>query len=304
MRQDYDVFAAAHVRRLVARYRPDVLHAQHSTAHAVALMAAWGLRSPVFAVTRRVVFPLGQNIFSRLKYLTKRINGYVAISNAVKEILVRAGVSPARVEVIPSVTDEPGDSPPNQQSLFGELGLTAGRPLITNVANYADFKGQKLLAGGCSRGRQTISGDFKSCSWAGNGENAAARSKDESPSRCPAGGFRTDVPRLLAASDIFVLPSLQEAAGTALLEAMSAGLPCIGTQVGGIPEILTHGQTGLLVPPADAKAISNAIVQLLENPDQARSLAERGQSFVRDNFGLVAASKKMEAFYERLLSAS
>jgi len=157
---------SGHVRRLVARYRPDVLHAQHSTAHAVALMAAWGLRSPVFAVTRRVVFPLGQNIFSRLKYLTKRINGYVAISNAVKENPGAGGVSPARVEVIPSVTDEPGDSPPNQQSLFGELGLTAGRPLITNVANYADFKGQNYLLEAAAEVVKRFR-RFKSCSWGG-----------------------------------------------------------------------------------------------------------------------------------------
>jgi glycosyltransferase involved in cell wall biosynthesis len=114
-------------------------------------------------------------------------------------------------------------------------------------------------------------------------------------------GFRTDVPRILAASDIFVLPSLQEAAGTALREAMAAGVACIGTNVGGIPESIIHDDTGLLVPPADAGALAQAIIRLLEDPQKTRTLAARGQAYVEDHFTLEPASAKMEAFYERLL---
>jgi glycosyltransferase involved in cell wall biosynthesis len=117
-------------------------------------------------------------------------------------------------------------------------------------------------------------------------------------------GFRTDVPRLLAATDIFVLPSLQEAVGTALREAMAAGLACIGTNVGGIPESIRHGDTGLLVPPADVQSLAQAILQLLGNPQKAQTLAVRGRDFVSEHFTLEPASIKMEGFYERLLSRS
>jgi glycosyltransferase involved in cell wall biosynthesis len=115
-------------------------------------------------------------------------------------------------------------------------------------------------------------------------------------------GFRTDISRVLAASDLFVLPSLQEAAGTALREAMAAGLACIGTQTGGIPESITHEETGLLVPPSDSGALAQAIIQLLGNPHQAKTLAVRGRQFALDHFSLEPASVKMESFYERLLS--
>src|SRR5260221_6391877 len=111
MRQDYDVPSAGHVWSLLKKHRTQVLHAQHSTAHAVGLMAAWWANVPVFAVTRRVIFPLKRNIFSRLKYLSSRINGYVAISTAVKDELTKAGVDASRVEIIPSVMNQlPGTS--------------------------------------------------------------------------------------------------------------------------------------------------------------------------------------------------
>jgi len=101
MRQDYDVPAAARVAALLKTHRTEVLHAQHSTAHAIGLMAAWWAKVPVFAVTRRVVFPLKKNIFSRLKYLSGRVDGYVAISQSVKEELMKAGISDPRIEIIP-----------------------------------------------------------------------------------------------------------------------------------------------------------------------------------------------------------
>jgi glycosyltransferase involved in cell wall biosynthesis len=117
-------------------------------------------------------------------------------------------------------------------------------------------------------------------------------------------GFRTDVPRLLSASDLFVLPSFQEAAGTALREAMAAGLACIGTNVGGIPESIQHDATGLLVPPGDVQTLAEAIIGLLADPPKAQALAARGREFVRAHFTLEPASIRMEAFYERLLARS
>src|SRR5207253_3868963 len=92
MRQDYDLPAAWQVARALKKHGIELLHAQHSTAHALGLLAAAWVKVPAFAVTRRVVFPLRRNLFSRLKYNSRRINGFIAITDSVKEELVKGGV--------------------------------------------------------------------------------------------------------------------------------------------------------------------------------------------------------------------
>jgi len=107
MRQDYDVPAAWRVAKKVREWGLEVLHAQHAKAHAIGLMAAGLSKVPVFCVTRRVIFPIRRNLFSKLKYLSGRIDGYVAISEAVREELLKAHVPAERIDVIPSVVKPP-----------------------------------------------------------------------------------------------------------------------------------------------------------------------------------------------------
>lgn len=301
MRQDYDVPAAVAISRILKEKGIDILHAQHSTAHALGLIAAWLANIKVFAVTRRVTFPLKKHLFSRLKYLSKRINGYVAISEAVRDILVQAGVAPSRVDVIPSVVNAPVASPAEGQALRQELGLGLGRPVVTTVANYADFKGQDILVQAAAEVVKHL--PQTQFLLAGRDTEKLQPMVDRLglQSAVHLAGFRRDVPRLLAASDMFVLPSLQEAAGTALREAMAVGLPCVGTNVGGIPEALHDGQTGVLVPPADAPALARGILTLLQDPALAKRLAVNGRALVQENYGINSAADKMEQFYEKLI---
>ena len=88
-------------------------------------------------------------------------------------------------------------------------------------------------------------------------------------------GQRQDVPDLLNAMDIFVLPSYSEGVSLALLEAMAAGLPVIATAVGGLPEVVEDGVTGLLIPPRDAEALAGALERLLADPAWARKLGDQ-----------------------------
>src|SRR5262249_6652519 len=89
-------------------------------------------------------------------------------------------------------------------------------------------------------------------------------------------GFRNDSPDLIAASDLVVLPSLAEAFGLVLTEALYLGTPVVATRVGGIPEIIDDGIDGVLIPPADSDALVCAILELLENPERRRRLAGAG----------------------------
>lgn len=115
-------------------------------------------------------------------------------------------------------------------------------------------------------------------------------------------GYRKDIPQILASSDLFVLPSLNEAFGLVLLEAMAAKLPVIATKNGGIPEIITNNVTGILVPPKDEKALTYAIIRLMNNEELASRLARAGYEQVKTHFDIKNMVKKTEKVYEEILN--
>jgi glycosyltransferase involved in cell wall biosynthesis len=114
--------------------------------------------------------------------------------------------------------------------------------------------------------------------------------------RCRFLGHRDDVPAVLAAADVFVLPSRSEASPNSVIEAMAAGLPVVATSVGGIPELVTDGRTGRLVPPGDPSALAQALVDLLDHPGHA---AELGRA-ARARIERTASFERMVADFESL----
>lgn len=113
-------------------------------------------------------------------------------------------------------------------------------------------------------------------------------------------GYRDDLPLLLSAADIFCMPSLNEALGYSLLEAMAAGVPVIASDVGGIPEVFTDGNEGLLVPPGNAQALSQAIEKLVrDNPLRIKMGAE-GLKTVRDKFSLDQMLAQTASLFSKL----
>jgi sugar transferase (PEP-CTERM/EpsH1 system associated) len=120
------------------------------------------------------------------------------------------------------------------------------------------------------------------------------------PSTVLFAGSRQDVPRLLGAMDLFVLPSLHEALPLVLLEAMAVGLPLVATCVGGVPEIVEHDINGLLVPPGDEDALLAALRQLAGNAELRTRLGEAGLKRVRAEFTIQGMVRRVEAIYEEL----
>lgn len=114
-------------------------------------------------------------------------------------------------------------------------------------------------------------------------------------------GVRRDLPRILAMVDVFVLPSLYEGFGIALLEAMAAGKPVIATTVGGIPEFVRSGELGLLVPPRDSVRLAAAIHQLLSDPTLAKTMGVNGQAYVCQKYTIQSVVNQHEQLYERCL---
>jgi glycosyltransferase involved in cell wall biosynthesis len=110
-------------------------------------------------------------------------------------------------------------------------------------------------------------------------------------------GMRRDVPRLLAASDVFVLPTLTEALPTVLAEAMAARLPIVASRVGGIPEMIADGQNGILVAPENVGGLAKACLHLLENPEKRLDMGEEGWKTVNRKFSILRQVEQLKDLY-------
>jgi len=116
-------------------------------------------------------------------------------------------------------------------------------------------------------------------------------------------GERRDVEQILHTLSLFVQPSLSEGFGIAIAEAMAAGLPVVASAVGGIPEVVLHGQTGWLVPPGDPWALAQAIAEGTAHPQQSYEFGRRGWERVKQCFTIQSAARRHEELYERLVTA-
>lgn len=110
-------------------------------------------------------------------------------------------------------------------------------------------------------------------------------------------GARTDIPDLLAAADVFALTSIREGLPVSLLEAMAAEKAIAGTSVGGVPDAITDGETGLLVPPGDPDASAGAISRLLDDPELARTLGRAAGRVAEERFGVDALAHRVGEIY-------
>ena len=114
-------------------------------------------------------------------------------------------------------------------------------------------------------------------------------------------GLRTDVPRLLAAADIFLLSSLSEAAPLSVMEAMAAGLPVVATRVGGVDELVVDGLTGLLAPAGDPTALAEAMIRLVESPGLLRRMGRAGRERAHATFSEARMHGRYRAIYGEML---
>jgi glycosyltransferase involved in cell wall biosynthesis len=117
-------------------------------------------------------------------------------------------------------------------------------------------------------------------------------------------GFVHDTPAFLAAIDLFVMPSLFEGLGVAVLEAMAAGKPVIASRVGGLPELVADGETGLLVAPKNVEGLAEAIARLADDESLARAMGKKGAALARANFSLERMAVQNEAYYYELIDGA
>jgi glycosyltransferase involved in cell wall biosynthesis len=184
-------------------------------------------------------------------------------------------------------------------------GLDPARPVVGTVGRLEDRKGQDQLLVALQGLQASLNGLAPQGIIVGDGP---LRERLEGQARelglqdaVRFTGTVGDVRPLLAAMDVFVLPSWAEGMSNALMEAMAATRPVVATAVGGNPEIVADDRTGVLVPPGDAGAIASALRALLGDAERADRLARAGRDFVSERFGARARVAELERLYEERL---
>jgi glycosyltransferase involved in cell wall biosynthesis len=188
------------------------------------------------------------------------------------------------------------------------LGLPADEPIVLFAGQIAEIKGiweyveaARILIAGGSRATFAVMGDDL------RGGGALRRLVEKKVSeiglepRFRFLGFRRDAPELIPLFDIAAVPSHVEPLGNATLEAMAAALPVVGSRVGGIPEMIAHGETGLLIPPRDPQSLASALERLIGDAPLRARLGAAGRRRAEVEFGLEAHARRIQEVYDRLL---
>jgi glycosyltransferase involved in cell wall biosynthesis len=304
-----DLVVLLHLVRLIRRERFSVVHTHSTKGGVLGRLAAWLCRTPVIVHTIHG--------FSTHEFMSRgRRRAYLAIERTVRPItdaflavapeVAREAVEtrlapPGRVSVVPSAIelDEiPVGADPRTRL---ELGIPADAPLVGTVGRLdhqkapLDFIRMAAVVTGAHPGTRFV--------MVGDGPLLEA-ARDEARRLgvdVTFTGFRTDAARIAAALDVFVISSLYEGLGRALTEALASERPVAATAVNGVIDLVEHGSTGLLAPPADPPALARSVVWLLEHPAEARRMGKAGAARVRALFQPAFMCALIEQTYARLL---
>lgn len=305
MRGEWDLAAVAALRRVIRDRRPDLLHMHTSHAHTLGCLAARGRGRPRTVVSRRVDFSIYRN-FLRLSWFKYRLLGdrFIAISRAVRDVLVGDGIPADRIEVVWSGVDAARLDAAPRKDLREVMGLPPGTPLVGMVAAFGWHKAQEVLVAAVPRLLREVPGAH--VALLGEGEcrprvEAAARALGPAGERVRFLGFRDDVPEVLGSLDLFVMSSVMEGLCTSALDAQAAGVPVVASAVGGLVEAVADGETGILVPPRDPEALGAAMARILRDPALRKRYSGAGRVRVRERFSVKAMVEGSRSVYGRLL---
>lgn len=269
------------MRSVWARLRPDVVHFHDPHALSGGGIAAWRLGIPARIVARRVDFPIRSTW--RYRHLIDRV---IAVSSAVAEICRTSGVPDEKIRVVLDGVDPQRAQSGDRQRGRNALGIADNTLLLLTVATLTDHKGHAYLLKAMPRVLAEIRQRPVLLVLAGDGE---LRTPLEAEVRA-AGleqavrflGFRPDVPDLLHAADLFVLPSHLEGLCSTLIDVMIARTPIVTTTAGGIPDLVGpvdgEPEIACLVPPKDPAALAQAIVSAIRDLPALSSMVERAET--------------------------
>jgi len=294
--------------RLMRTEQVDVVHTYYGRTRAHGRLAAILARVPVIISAEMAQ----AGPYSLKGWATERLFDYftdhfVAVSEAARVHLFRTRqISPPKITVIyPGVDLVRFDIQETLPMVRYELGLPDHALVIGVVARLVPYKGHADLIAALPRILQTA--PTTRLVFIGDGPAASDLRRQVHEvglaEQVHFLGARRDIPKLLRALDVFVLPSHQEGLGLAIIEAMAAGLPVVATRAGGIPEVVIEGETGLLVEPGNPPELAEAIIHLLTNPDTRRQMGIKSRQRVEAHFTAQRTAANLTALYCHLSKA-
>lgn len=239
----------------------------------------------------------------RLAYrFVARQSVMVAVSDNLKRFLSQwVAIHPDEIRIVHNGIDLDRYAVSGRHnSLRKELGINKNQPVIGTVGNLYAVKGQTYLLRACV----TVAKAFPNfvLLMAGRGDQLGVLEAEARGLGIRGNvrflGFREDIPSLLQALDVFVLPSVSEGLPLSILEAMAFGKSVVASNVGGIPEVIKDGVTGYLVPPKDPEALAERILLLLHHPQVAADLGRSGRKIVQEAFRLERMIQDYQSLYD------
>ncbi|MBI2837643.1 MAG: glycosyltransferase [Acidobacteria bacterium] len=278
---------------------PDVVHAWQNHSK-MALLAARlaGCRATCYTEVCLVddfLSSVQRRILIRRLSRTSRV---IAMSEAVKGHLMRHGITAARIDVVPAMIDYriaadpvPADAGLPRMGVVGRLVEGKGHSFLIEAMQevHSRYPEARLTVAGAGPLRDSL--------------EARARALGVERSVAFTGDFE-NLSDVMRGFEIFVLPSLSEGMPVTILEAMTHGKAVVATRVGGVPEEIIDGETGLLVPPADPGALAQALCKLLGDPARVRQLGGRGRRRAQEVFSAEVVTRRVEAIYDEITESS
>jgi len=295
---------------MVRAFRIDVVHAHASRdAWRALLLAAGTGRRAVFVLSRHLASPAGSRKTDPLhRLLAQRVDAMVAISGYIREnILDTYEISERKVHVIPyGLGNEVLGEPERALAIRRSFRVPENGFLVGMVAQITPDKRQDLFLLAARR----VLESFPGCRFVMVGGTVQPAFEDTIRRRIAdwkledkvvLAGFRQEIPHLMKALDVLVLPSRAEAFGLVLLEAMANARPVVGSASGAVPEIVRQEENGLLFPPGDAGALAEALISLLGSREKRERMGQAGAELFHDRYTLTREAEATERLYRSLL---
>ena len=292
------------------RHKIQVVHTYGFYTTVFAVPAAKLARVPVVVVSIRDV---GEQLTARqlmVQRMACRLADSVLVNaEAVRQWLIDNKYRADNIQVIRNGIDSGRfDKPADRSSIREELGLPPHVPLVAMIGRINPLKGVEYfleaaasVAKSFPDARFLVIGDCVPTEIAYREELKRKAALLGFGKRIVFTGFRLDIANLLSQISISVLPSLSEGLSNVLIESMAAGVPVIATRVGGSPELIENGTSGLLVQPANSAELASAMSLLIQEPEFARRLGEAGKRRIREQFSLRKMVRSTEQYYLEML---
>ncbi|MEJ8547781.1 glycosyltransferase [Brevibacillus borstelensis] len=313
----FDVRLLQALREVFRSFQPHLIHTHGVKANFFSRLASWGSGATLLTTVHSSLrydyaHPLAYALVSLMERGTRRWNRhYIAISEAIAEILRKGGVPREQISVIYNGTD----LSPYRQTQLRESDRTSRRAewkippdafLFGTVARFVPVKGLPLLVDAFAQlAKEVREGPMPYLVLVGDGpERVVLEAKVREhglEDRVRFAGFRQDIPACLHACDVFVHSSLYEGLGYTIIEAMASEIPVVASHVGGVKEFVTHNQTGLAVSPGDVAGLAEAMKAILESPDLRERLVRNSLALVEQTFTIQIMAEQTLALYRRLL---